>query len=300
MNRVAREVGLKGYTAMTPCELHRALTAYFGGRHPLDWPGAAGEAGRRAYRPRKDAYHPSYLTNRDLTRILSQYAATDPTFDLVGVVPVDFCDVSYGAVVCDLRLARLVEAGRTHAAVVFNTDPSDAPGRHWVLLWIDVSRGVGAAVVAYIDSLGKPPPPRIRGLMDRLGRQARRAAASAKPATEEVGAVTWWPWQTPTASSGGLVTPRVRGGGGEGCGSPSRPRILSVVPRDRRHQLGGSQCGVYVVYFVHVLLRDAGAHRPIVETLSMISRENGEPRVTHRDMRRFRRTVMSDGLEKIR
>ena len=223
MTRLAREAGVRGHTTMGDCELHRALTAHYGGLHPTEWPGAAGALGRAAHRPRKDAYHRTYLTNRDLSRILSQYAAADPTFELVGVVPIDFCDVGYGAAVCDLRLERLVRAGRRRAAVVFNTEPSDEPGEHWVLLWIDVSGGVGAALVAYVDSEGADPPPRIARLMRRLRAQADTARRRRGP-----------------------------------CADPDRgprPRTVSVV--ERAHQRGGTLCGVYVVHFVERLLGGA-------------------------------------------
>ena len=60
-----------------------------------------------------------------------------------------------------------VKNGKPKIGVVFNTDPHDKPGEHWVSLFIDVR----ARVIFFFDSTGDPPQRRIRKFMKMVREQ---------------------------------------------------------------------------------------------------------------------------------
>lgn len=202
----------------TPCELIRLIRAYYGCGE-RDWPGLAGREARKALRPPKDPVHPLLLSTQDHTRLLKQYMALHPDFQAFDALPNDFCRVSYGQKVCHLDLRALLQKGKRRCAVVFNTDPSTAPGKHWVLLWIDMG-GPGPTRIAYLDSEGNAPSREVRGLMDRLRVDAARLHAEDP----------------------GLLPPP----------APSDPAV--VIKKRNRHQVGGIECGIYAIYFTERLL----------------------------------------------
>ena len=53
--------------------------------------------------------------------------------------------------------------------MIFNLDPHDKPGSHWVALYSDVDKGG----VYYFDSYGIDTPKEVKVLMDRLSNEGK-------------------------------------------------------------------------------------------------------------------------------
>jgi Ulp1 family protease len=60
-----------------------------------------------------------------------------------------------------------VKNGKQKIGIVFNTDPHDKPGEHWVSMFIDVR----AKVIFFFDSTGDKPQRRIRTFMKMVKEQ---------------------------------------------------------------------------------------------------------------------------------
>ena len=113
-----------------------------------------------------------WLSSVDIANSLKQYENAVPSFLFIGPSPVDFDKVlEDGECVwdelCNFDIMKHVKNGKPKIGVVFNTDPHDKPGEHWVSMFIDVR----AKVIFFFDSTGDRPQNRIRALMKRVREQ---------------------------------------------------------------------------------------------------------------------------------
>jgi hypothetical protein len=109
--------------------------------------------------------------------VMEQYEKAIPSFEFIGPVPIDFDSKmpgSWGRCVvdelCSIDLAAIRRNGDTSVGIVFNLDPHDKPGSHWVCAYIDLLGGNAY----YYDSYGYPPCPEIRRLLRRCRDQGCR------------------------------------------------------------------------------------------------------------------------------
>jgi len=110
----------------------------------------------------------TWLSTTDINNVLSQYE-TNSDLKYIGAVPIDFDqELSPGICVvnelCKLNLERLYLSGYRKLAIVFNLDPHDQPGSHWVSMFVDMNNGG----IYYFDSYGKEPPLEVAVLMERI------------------------------------------------------------------------------------------------------------------------------------
>jgi Ulp1 protease family, C-terminal catalytic domain len=113
-----------------------------------------------------------WLSSIDIANSLKQYEHAVPSFLFIGPSPVDFDEVlEDGECVwnelCKFDIMKHVKNGKYKIGVVFNTDPHDKPGEHWVSLFIDVR----AKVIFFFDSTGDKPQRRIRKFMKMVREQ---------------------------------------------------------------------------------------------------------------------------------
>ena len=83
-------------------------------------------------------------------------------FYFYGAVPIDFhkCSVSD---LCSFNMKKHLKKGKTKIGIVFNTDPSNKDGKHWISMYIDL---IGHNLdsnpgIYYFDSFGRKPPEEI-------------------------------------------------------------------------------------------------------------------------------------------
>ncbi len=131
-----------------------------------------------AYRPRKPPSWKSdpdaWLSNHDIDQVLKQYEKVDKNFVFLGSFPVDFQLEKKGGGGCMFgNLCRFVPS-HPKFAMVINTDTHDGPGKHWMALFYDESKGA-----FFYNSTGNPPPDRVKHFMMQL-RTRSVAAGTAK------------------------------------------------------------------------------------------------------------------------
>jgi hypothetical protein len=114
----------------------------------------------------------TWLNSDDIAMVMKQYEAAYPTFRFIGVVPIDFssADPSFlpsgqkrcrNQEFCTINLAEEKAAGRTLLGAIFNLDPHDKPGSHWVALAIDLRK----SRIYYFDSVGMKPTKQVEHYM---------------------------------------------------------------------------------------------------------------------------------------
>ena len=114
-----------------------------------------------------------WLTTIDIEDVLNQYEEYIDDFLFIGPVPIDF-DKKFNSgkcvvdELCKLKLKDLFKEKIYKLGIVFNLDPHDEPGSHWVALYGDLKKNC----MYYFDSYGLEPPKEIELFMHRMKEQA--------------------------------------------------------------------------------------------------------------------------------
>ena len=115
-----------------------------------------------------------WLTTSNIDSVMKQYMRKHKDFMFIGAVPIDFdskmspemCVVDE---LCKIKIERLLKRGFNKIGIVFNLDPHDQPGSHWVSFFGNIKNGN----FYYFDSYGFQAPEQIKTLADRLMNQAK-------------------------------------------------------------------------------------------------------------------------------
>jgi hypothetical protein len=105
-----------------------------------------------------------WLTTVDIKKVMKQYEKKYPSFLFVGPVPVD-CPTGITCVLSGLDVTLLINRlGKTKFGTIFNLDPHNKPGSHWVGVYSDFVKGN----IYYFDSIGIEPPKPIHTFLNKL------------------------------------------------------------------------------------------------------------------------------------
>ena len=121
-----------------------------------------------------------WLDSLNIENVMRQYEVANPSFAFIGPVPIDF-DTVLGQQrkkdeiitqcvsndLCKLDINAMRRAGKTKIGVIFNLDPHDEPGSHWVCAFFDLDKNA----IYYYDSYGYKPERQIKILLARLREQ---------------------------------------------------------------------------------------------------------------------------------
>lgn len=130
--------------------------------------------------PEWDANPNEWLTNYDILDVLDQYEIAYPHFLFLGPSPIDF-DTKINATcvertLCDFSVKRCLDDGKTKIGIIFNTDPHDKSGSHWISMFIDLED----YFVFYFDSAGDEIPDEVAALRDRIIKEAAKESITLK------------------------------------------------------------------------------------------------------------------------
>ena len=97
-----------------------------------------------------------WLTSVDFIKIMKQYEKKYKCFQFIGPTPIDYDKhLSHGECVweelCKFDLEKTMKRGITKIGVVFNTDPHDKEGAHWVALFVNIKK----REIYFFDSYGE-------------------------------------------------------------------------------------------------------------------------------------------------
>ena len=123
--------------------------------------------------PRRWKKNPNeWLSSIDIMDVMKQYEKAYKCFDFIGPSPIDFDTRKlYGECVwdelCNFSVNEQLKKGKTKIGVIFNTDPHDKSGQHWISMFINIKK----KTVFFYDSTGDKAAPQIMVLVERINEQ---------------------------------------------------------------------------------------------------------------------------------
>jgi hypothetical protein len=131
--------------------------------------------------PREEVDENAWLATDDIEGFLDRQTQLDDEFVTYGAVPIDFSDCSVSNL-CRFSCKDHLEKGQTKIAIVFNTDPHNKEGEHWISMYIDLKghNFKGCPAIYYFDSYGRKPPKKIQALIEKAQNQGRECGNPLK------------------------------------------------------------------------------------------------------------------------
>ena len=116
-----------------------------------------------------------WLTSLDILNVMRQYEKAYKCFDFIGPTPIDFDSKKlYGQCVwdelCNFNLEQQIKKGKTKIGIIFNTDPHNKPGQHWLSMFINIKK----KQIFFFDSVGNKCPPEVMKLVERIKEQGQK------------------------------------------------------------------------------------------------------------------------------
>lgn len=113
-----------------------------------------------------------WLSSVDIMKVMKQYEKAYKCFDFMGPTPINFDTKKlYGECVweelCKFDLEKLIKKGKTKIGIIFNTDPDNKPGQHWISMFINIKK----KQIFFFDSTGDPAPDEVMELVKRIKEQ---------------------------------------------------------------------------------------------------------------------------------
>ena len=102
---------------------------------------------RKFFKPPSPKGKYDWLSSIDIADVMEQYEKKYPDFIFLGPVPIDFDEIL--TEVGQMNLKTLANK-KKRIGIVFNTDPHDMPGEHWISMFIDLND----KTICFFDSTG--------------------------------------------------------------------------------------------------------------------------------------------------
>jgi hypothetical protein len=117
--------------------------------------------------------HTTWLNSTDIEKVMKQYEHTYPCFRFIGPTPIDFDKRLYNDKcvwddLCNFKLSKFIKEGITKFGIIFNTDPHDKSGAHWISLFINLKK----KFIFFFDSNGTEMPDEVKKFCNRVVSQA--------------------------------------------------------------------------------------------------------------------------------
>jgi hypothetical protein len=122
-----------------------------------------------------------WLTNYDIMNVMRQYEQSYPCFSFIGPSPIDFDKkINRGECVwnelCRFELRQYIQSKILKIGVIFNTDPHNRRGQHWISLFIDIKK----QDIVYFDSAANGTPQEVNQFIRRVVHQGNRMVPKIK------------------------------------------------------------------------------------------------------------------------
>lgn len=117
--------------------------------------------------------HNTWLNSTDIEKVMKQYEHAYPCFRFIGPTPIDFDKHIYDDKcvwddLCTFDLAKFKKDGITKIGIIFNTDPHNKSGAHWISLFINLKK----KFIFFFDSNGTKMPKEVEKFCNRVISQA--------------------------------------------------------------------------------------------------------------------------------
>lgn len=116
-----------------------------------------------------------WLSSLDILQVMNQYEKTYKCFDFLGPSPIDYDTHKLNGEcvweeLCHFDLAQQIKKGHTKIGIIFNLDPHNRGGSHWVSLFINVKN----KTIFFFDSTGEPIPNQIEKFVNNVIEQGKQ------------------------------------------------------------------------------------------------------------------------------
>jgi len=113
-----------------------------------------------------------WLSSIEIMDVMKQYEKAYKCFEFIGPSPIDFdTKMLYGECVweelCHFSLKNQIKNGKTKIGIIFNTDPHNKPGQHWISMFINIKK----QKIFFFDSTGDKPAKEIMVLVNRIKKE---------------------------------------------------------------------------------------------------------------------------------
>jgi hypothetical protein len=115
----------------------------------------------------------TWLNSTDIEKVMKQYEHTYPCFRFIGPTPIDFDEHVYDKKcvwddLCTFQISKFIKDGINKIGIIFNTDPHDKSGAHWISLFINIKK----KFIFFFDSNGVKMPKEVKTFCNRVISQA--------------------------------------------------------------------------------------------------------------------------------
>jgi len=115
----------------------------------------------------------AWLSTLDLLRVLKQYERSHPHFKFLGPSPIDYdYKTNYNQCVwndlCNFNLNNYKKKNIHKIGVIFNTDPHNLDGAHWISAFIDMKKNI----LYFFDSVGRKAPKQVKKFINTVIKQS--------------------------------------------------------------------------------------------------------------------------------
>ena len=120
------------------------------------------------FRPKKPIGKNKWLSTSNIYEVMKQYEDYYKDFVFFGPVPINFASI--GMPLSRIDISKLKREKVKSVGIVFNTDPHNKPGQHWMSMFIDLKKNE----INYFDSSPKILLPEIKNLIATIERQGKK------------------------------------------------------------------------------------------------------------------------------
>lgn len=119
--------------------------------------------------------HNTWLNSTDIEKVMKQYEHAYPCFRFIGPTPIDFDKHTYDNKcvwddLCHFEISKFIKQGISKIGIIFNTDPHDKSGAHWISLFINLKK----KFIFFFDSNGTERPDEVKEFCNRVIDQASK------------------------------------------------------------------------------------------------------------------------------
>ena len=116
-----------------------------------------------------------WISNFDIEAVLNQHHRETPGVYSYGAVPIDFKKCSVSSDLCRINLKNHIDKNEDKLVIVFNTDDSSGPGKHWMAMYVDINGKNldNQPGIYFLDSFANKPMNEVTELIDKLKQQGK-------------------------------------------------------------------------------------------------------------------------------
>lgn len=117
------------------------------------------------FKPKRPLGKYAWLTTSNIHDVMKQYEFLHKDFLFLGPVPMDFNEIL--PYVGKINIQKEYKKGIRKIGIIFNTDPSDKPGKHWISMFVNLDPK--NPTISYFDSFAIcPPPQEVQKLINHI------------------------------------------------------------------------------------------------------------------------------------